>query len=190
MVRVIYRVHESPGRLRLRLPFLRKVPDQVDPLADRLATLDGMEQVEVKPYTGSVLCTFDPYSLDADRIVAEVIKATGVEPVLRLGERSAAEEEALCSEALSHGSDVARAFVGFFKGLNMDVIRSTEGRIDLGTLAAFGFLTAGAAEVMATGKLPLPPWFNLGWWAFRTFTTMEKRAIENAEPAEAQGAHA
>ncbi|WP_373048816.1 HMA2 domain-containing protein [Vulgatibacter sp.] len=180
MVRVIYLVHESPGRLRLRLPYLRHAPDAVDPLADHLAGLQGMEEVQIKPYTGSVLCTFDRHQLRSSDILAAAQERTGIATVLQPGERSLAEEEALAQAALHHGSDLARAAACFFKSMNLEVLRASGGRIDLGTLAAATFATAGAAEVVATGKLPLPPWFNLGWWAFRTFTSMEKNAIDAA----------
>ena len=39
-------------------------------------------------------------------------------------------------------------------------------------------LGAGAADVIASGKLPLPPWFNLAWWGFRTFMTTEQPEIQ------------
>jgi hypothetical protein len=57
-----------------------------------------------------------------------------------------------------------------FRDLNRSVLLATEGRLDLGALAGLGFLSLGAAEIAATRALPAPPWFNLAWWAFRTFT--------------------
>jgi len=180
MIRVIYLAHECPGRLRLRAPALRHAPEVIEPLADRLAALPGMEEVRIRPFTGSVLCRFDPYQLRSGAIIDAVRSQTGIDLVLRPGERSTEEEVELARAALENGSALARAFAAMFKNLNLEVLRLSDGQVDLGTLAAAAFAAAGAAEVAATGKLPLPPWFNLGWWAFRTFTTLEKTAIERA----------
>lgn len=178
MICVIYVVHESPGRLRLRMPWLRDAPDAVHPLADRLAGLEGMEEVRIRPWTGSVLCLFDPTALRTETIVATTREQTGVELVLRRGERSEEEERALVKAALENGSAVARSLSTAVKGMNYEVLRASGGRLDLGTLTAAGFAAVGAATVVATGKFPIPPWFNLSWWAFGLFTTLETAAIQ------------
>lgn len=89
--------------------------------------------------------------------------------------------------ALREGSSVARAAASLFKRSNLEVVRATDGRIDMGTLAALGFAVGGAVEVAVTGNLPLPPWFQLAWWAFRTFTTLEDRAIERTDVLQGDG---
>ena len=180
MSRVIYLVHTSPGRTRLRLPWLRRASEEAQPLAESLQLVEGVEEVEVRPFTGSVLCRHDPYELSADGLLEEVMRLTGVDVVVRPGEEPP-EEEAELLRALSEGSGVARAATQFVKGVNVDVLRATEGRMDLGSLATLGFMVAGAVDVVVRGKLPFPQWFNLGWWAFRTFTTTEKLAIERTE---------
>jgi hypothetical protein len=179
MLRIIYKVHESPGRTRLRLPWLRREQPQVEALADALERLPGMQELEIRPYTGSVLCLYEEEALSTEAVVAEVRRVTGVERVLRPGEHLVDEEE--LREVLQSGTHLAREAARFFKGLNVDVLRVTEGRMDLPTLAALGFLVAGTVEVAVTRKLPMPPWFNLAWWAFRTFTTLEERAIRGTE---------
>jgi hypothetical protein len=59
-----------------------------------------------------------------------------------------------------------------------DAIAATPGAVDLGTLATLAFVGAGALEVAVSKKLPMPPWFNLAWWGFRTFMTVEKPEID------------
>lgn len=179
-MRIIYRVHSSPGRTRLRLSWLRREAELATRVADALETLPGMEMVEVKPYTGSVLCTYDPGELHEEALLAELRRVTGVDRVVKPGETVAGEEEELL-RSVSGGSNVAVEASRFFKGLNLDVLRATGGHMDLPTLAAVGFVTAGATEVLMTRRLPMPPWFNLAWWAFRTFTTLEKQAIKRTE---------
>ncbi len=82
-----------------------------------------------------------------------------------------------------------RATLRFFKGVNVDVLRATEGRADLGTVAALGFMVAGAVDVVVTRKLPFPPWFNLAWWAFSTFATVEGAAISHTKSPVRQNGH-
>ena len=190
MIHVVYLAHESPGRLRLRLPALRKSPESAESLADHVSKMQGVEEVQVRPYTGSILCTFDRHVLRAEQIVAAVREHTGATTVLRPGERSEEEERVLAEEALRHGTDLARSVAAMFKGLNLEMLRATNGRVDLGMTAALTFAGAGVAEVLATGKLPMPPWFNLGWWAYRMFMTTEQTAIENAPADVPPPAHA
>jgi hypothetical protein len=177
MERVIYIVHTSPGRTRLRLPWLRSDAKEATSLADGLLQVEGVEEVQVRPYTGSVLCLHDPRQLSLEGLLEEVRRSTGVDVLLRPGEEPPDGDALLRS--LTKGSGVARAASLFFKNVNVDVLRATDGHLDLGTLATLTFATAGAVEVAVKGKLPPPPWFSLGWWAFQTFINMERVAIQH-----------
>lgn len=180
--RVIFVVHSMRGRLRCRLSWLRGRTEDATAVADALAAMPGMGSVEVRPYTGSVLCQYDPSALDERRILDAITRHTGVSLVNRPGERCLEVEreiERAVREARREGADLARSVAAAFRGISTDVLRATEGRLDLGTLMALGFVTGGALEVVATRKLPMPPWFQLGWWAFRAFTTLEQKAIQH-----------
>ena len=173
--RIIQIVHVSDGRIRLRLAWLHHAPDDATTLADALAALPGMVEVSVRPRTGSVLCAYDPDLLDAERIVTTVRRHTRVAAVLRPGEQL---PEPPRGRAVPTGSSVARAMAASFSAIDRDVLAATDGRLDLGTLTGLGFLAAGAAEIAATRTLPAPPWFNLAWWALRTFTLFDHSAPE------------
>ena len=179
--RIIYIAHHIPGRLRLRIPWLRDHAAEGTRLAETLAVLGGIKTVEVRTSTGSVLCHYDPLDLGEREIVAVLKEATGIDIVTRPGEPSPSAEAEIARAALSEGNALARAAVTFFKETNLDVLKMTEGRIDLGTLVALAFAATGAIEVVATGKLPAPQWSQLAWWAFRTFTTLEGRVIESVD---------
>lgn len=180
MPRYIYVVHVLPGRVRLRLPWLREHASLAHELAEGLTAVEGMDVVEVRPFTGSVLCLHDPEMLEAKDVVREVRELTGVDLVIRPGEEP--PEEATLFDALETGSDVARATSRFVKGLNVDVLRATHGRVGLGVLMSMGFAAAGVAKVVTTRQIPMPDWFNLAWWAFATFTGVERPAINSTEP--------
>ncbi|MCE9667440.1 hypothetical protein LY474_06395 [Myxococcus stipitatus] len=180
MRRFIYVVHVLPGRMRLRLPWLREHATLANALAEGLLSIEGMDEVEVRPFTGSVLCLHDPEVLETEAVLAAVRGFTGVDLVVRPGEEPP-EEETLVG-ALLAGSDVARAVSRFAKGLDVEVLRATQGRVGLGVLTSIGFVGVGVAKVIATQQLPMPNWFNLAWWSFATFTSVERAAINNTDP--------
>lgn len=158
--REVHVVHSLPGRVRLRSSRFRGDPAHGTRVADILAGMDGIEEVQVRPLTGSLLCTYDPGCISEQLIVAAVDAVPSPPP-----EKSVRNH--------IHGSTVGRAVVEAFQEIDEEVREATENRIDLGTLAALGFLAGGAAEVVTTRTMPAPPWFNLAWWAFRTLTVFE-----------------
>ncbi len=170
-----------PGRLRLRLPWLRKAAEgEGTAIAEALAALDGMQRVSVRPFTGSVLCEYDPFRTDEAAIVDAVRRHTGVDLIVDDEKPVPGEAEGYARIAATEGSAIARTMARGFRELNLDLLRATGGRMSLGALVALGFLSAGVLEVARTRKIPAPPWFNLAWWSFRTFMAVEKRAIKLA----------
>jgi hypothetical protein len=172
--------HVTEGRIRLRLSWLKGAVEEAETIAGRLAELDGMTEVQVRPYTGSVLCRHDPDLLSAEDIVHAVQEHTAVRVVLQPGEEQPHEMGAALRR-----SSIASA-------VRADLRQATNGSLDLGTLAALSFFGLGAAEIAITRQLPMPPWFNLAWWAFRTFTMFEREApyptgAPAAKPARARG---
>ena len=166
--------HSLPGRVRLRLPWLHDERALAEPMADQLSGLAGMKEVRVRVFTGSVLCVYDPARLDEARIIEEIREHTHVDAVLRRGEPipHKLRKKLRGEREINH---IARAAAKFFDGVNEDVLEASEGRLDLGTLTSVTFATAGAAEIAASRNLPLPPWFELAWWAFRTFTIVKHK---------------
>jgi hypothetical protein len=155
--------------VRVRLPWLRRDRDRCTAIADRLATLRGVRKVEVRPSSGSVLCTFDVGHTRSERILAAVRRETGV-AIIRAGGAARAVPR---SRRRRGPARVGRAVTAAVRALDDEVWDATNGNLDLGTVAGLLFLGAGAAEVMATRRFALPSWFNLAWWAFRTFALYE-----------------
>jgi hypothetical protein len=179
--RYIRIVHAMPGRSRFRLSWLRGErrtnQEEVTRLADALAALPGMREVRIDPYTGSVLCLHDVERAAADRaaLVGHLVRLTGVETVLGEGQAPPATPPAPAH--LAAGS-VARGMVRLFKDLDDRVLAATDGKLDLGTLATLGFLATGAIGVASRRQLSAPPWFNLAWWGFRTFMSVERDLLD------------
>lgn len=181
--RILQIVHAIPGRTRMRLSWLRQQPDEAAPLAERLAQLDASVEVRVRPWTGSVLVTYDPQHLDESALLAETRRLAGASFVVRRGEESPeARAEIERTARAGHGS-LGRALGRSMREINRDVLEASDGRLDLGSLTGLSFLALGAAEIAATRTLPAPPWFNLAWWAFRTFTIFGGEEVDDTEHA-------
>ena len=180
--RLIRLAHDSPGRLRLRLPELRNQPGVSTALADHLAQTPGVVEVAVRPRTGSVLCRYDERHTTAAKLIAAVRRQPRAATRRREGEASPRSARAVRPQ----GSSVARALADAFRAFDDEIFNASSGRVDLGTLAGLGLLGAGAAEVIMTRELPAPPWFSLAWWALRTFTMFEASPRSTPAPRAAR----
>lgn len=173
-MRYLQIVHVLPGRTRLRCPSLRKDRDAADRVADALSRVPGVDEVKVRPYTGSILITHDP-AMAADALVDVARRVLACDRVLALGEQPPLPREV---PELAH---IAKTLAATMGTLDRDVLRMTEGDLDLGTLVTLGFFSVGAIQAIVDRELPLPPWFQLAWWGYRTFMTAEKDEIEGAD---------
>ena len=169
--------HHLPERTRLRTPVLRKDPAACERLADHLAAIAGVREVKIRPYTGSILVEHTQ-GVTVSHLVSATRSVLGLERVLAAGEPEPLEEE------VPPLSSIARQLAVVMRQLDRDIRRATDGFSDLGTLATLAFLAAGAVNIVTSEELPLPPWFNLAWWGFRTFVTLEQEEI-NAEDVSA-----
>ena len=169
-MRWIQIAHHVPGRTRVLSPALRRDVASCERLADALAATPGVREVAVRPYTGTALVHHDR------TLVAEVVIEVGARAID--AQVLAPGEPPPMSRTVPAFSSVARKLAHAVREIDRDILRKTDGAIDLGTLATLGLFGAGAAEIAATGKLPLPPWFNLAWWGFRTFMTTERAEID------------
>lgn len=72
-------VHELPGRVRLRVEALRGLEAQASALAGQLRKIDAVDEVTVSPITGSVLVTTSDPALEADLLIAAIVRLLGLE---------------------------------------------------------------------------------------------------------------
>ncbi len=175
--RRIQLVHHVPGRTRFRLSWLQEAHEEARQIATQLAERAGVLEVRVQPRTGSVLCLHEP-ALGVDSLLEELRRITGVGAVLRPGEKAPPPVQ-----APARGSSVGGATIGFFRDLDRDVRRVTEGRLDLATVAVAAFAGIGTVNTVVAGELPIPPWYSMAWWSFRVLATVEAEALESRRGA-------
>jgi copper chaperone CopZ len=66
--RMEYYVHHVPGRLRVRIPAIRKDPQKSSEVK-QLLYVYGVEKIRINPLTGSVVITYDPSEVASDQIL-------------------------------------------------------------------------------------------------------------------------
>lgn len=64
-----YDMHHVPGRLRLRLPQFKQRPQRMGRVDEALQGLAGVDRIEHKRSTGSVVVYYDPDVMDETRIL-------------------------------------------------------------------------------------------------------------------------
>lgn len=66
-------VHSLPGRLRIHIPILEKLPRRWYPYSDRTADLimmqNGITGVNIEPVTGNVLIRYNPQQIEESDIL-------------------------------------------------------------------------------------------------------------------------
>jgi hypothetical protein len=64
-----YYVHQVPGRLRVKVPFLKHQPGKCAAVIDILAEHQGIQKIKVNQLTGSVVVRYDQAATDQERIL-------------------------------------------------------------------------------------------------------------------------
>lgn len=159
--------HHHPGRVRLRSKaFLGE--GTADAAIDVLKRQPGVQSIEHRPITGSVLVHYTPGQIDTHDILDHVARA---------------HDLVISEEAGPDPGDLPRLVIDAGREVNDLVSRLTGYRIDvrgavplaLAGLAGYSFLTS---------KNRLPQWDNLAYWAFAVFTELHREEI--AETAQAK----
>ena len=83
-----YRIaHRLPGRIRIQIPALEKLPDNwriyLGPSAELIRMKKGIETAEIQPLTGSLLIDYDPAKINEAAILTWL--ETLVTDFLKLG---------------------------------------------------------------------------------------------------------
>ncbi|MBL0713840.1 MAG: heavy metal translocating P-type ATPase [Desulfosarcina sp.] len=64
-----YYVHQVPGRLRVKVPFLKHQPAKCALVIDALTGHQGIRKIKVNQLTGSVVISYDQSVIDEGRIL-------------------------------------------------------------------------------------------------------------------------
>ena len=150
VVGAIETVHALDGRVRFRIPSLKRTETARRLVAERLARADGIESVEVGTHTGSVLVHYRPDKVSADLLFSALARMLGLEDEIDRPRQSL----------------VGREITDIGHSINRAVHQRTGGIIDLWTALPLVFVALGIRRLLTGGLSGSQTGFAWFWWAF------------------------
>ena len=175
-------VHNTPGRLRLRLP-RQALADEGAALQQVLASTAGVQMARVTQGASSLLVLYDPATVSVPAL-SEVLHAAGVHvaPQAEDTEQSAAPhpagEHSLVSQLIGFFTARADARVG----------TATHGWLNLRTVVPMAFGVMALREILS-GRLGAAPWYTLLWWMFDSYLKLHPPPAEPPSPTNPTPSH-
>ncbi|MHC1728209.1 MAG: hypothetical protein AB9866_19755 [Syntrophobacteraceae bacterium] len=138
-----YVSHQTPERIRLKIPSRKGDSSYFRSLEGVCATTPGVRDAHSNPVTGSLLLILDPDSnLSLPDFAGKL--DLGLEPVVR----RTLEQEA--ANQIGRANDRVREFTG--------------GGMNLNSIAFLGCVAAGIYQI-SVGNIAVPAWFVAFWYA-------------------------
>lgn len=141
--------HQSPGRLRFRVPSKKGDSSFFDRLARELAEHSAVDDVQVNHRTAGAL----------------VLHRSNLQSIV---EHAAENGLFLLSEELPGSPDLFRSVSGGLTAANEKTRRFTRGEVDLLSLVFFLLIIVGLIQVIR-GGFKSPPWYTAFWYALGIF---------------------
>ena len=174
--------HQIPGRIRIKIPAARHNPEKLELTRSLFAGIPGLQKVEIKPESASILLHYDPrlsaeFEAHLQRLWAESrpsISRMTADPLDLPGDEFSmvarrVEEEAVF---LAGRSQLAHAIVEFFKEMDHQVRLATNNAIDFKIVLALGVTIITFLEVGVQAATPM--WVTLALFALNHFLEMQR----------------
>lgn len=100
--------HNVPGRLRVKIPTLKGRPARIKAVEDLLSNLDGTENIQSNPLTGSVVINYDPDLLAAQQIIQILVDHQYFD-----ASKAITHDELVQSAAAKAGSKIGKIVFGW-----------------------------------------------------------------------------
>ena len=162
-------LHAIPGRVRLRIARVKEDPSLPDEICRHLSVVDGIEQVEANPVTGSLLIHFDQERLQNLESLAAILQTmNAVLPDCDLGSLdldawlSASESKDAPHTNGSPGFSWPPAFFSWTAAPGADM--ADPYRWIPWVLAALGI-----RELLVGKTSAMPCWYDYFWFAFASY---------------------
>jgi hypothetical protein len=171
--------HALPGRVRLRLAKIKGNPALAREAQERLAKVPGIQQVEAKPNTGSLLLLYDFAELFSVESLETLSETLGelfpeIEAVTLVASLASLAE----NPAPERASNPAAVITGPFKAINTEIGKITGG-LDLKLLLPLSLLFFGLRGLWATEKVTFPAWYDYIWFGFNSFLLLNRGLLED-----------
>jgi hypothetical protein len=146
---VLELVHAMPGRIRLRIPCLRRNVPDAEMFRRRLSGLKGIEQVSVNVFLGPVLIVYDPAVLTPMVIVSAATHCFEFEQLRR-----------------AHQSVLGTGVKNIRFALDQALLRNTHGFVDLRSAMTLLLLVVLIRGLLGRGSSAFNP-LSVVWWLFQ-----------------------
>jgi hypothetical protein len=166
----VHIVHQTPGRVRLKVPGARNNAAMLEEIRQAFMAIPGIEEVNVNPTTGSVVLYYDQEQRDGFHAhfaqhTAAPTPHNGTPPTTEIDSlANKIEEEA---EFLAAHSHLARGVVDFCKSADRQLRQSTNNVIDLKIFIAVGLVAITFLEVGASAATPM--WVTVAIFALNHY---------------------
>jgi hypothetical protein len=171
--------HAVHGRVRLRFPAAKRDPALLDQLKTTIGEIQGVDAVDVKASSGSLVIYYDP---DHHPEVAGLLRcltfldrepaAVKPEPIRPPTTRADELTQNIENEAefLAEHSAIAKTVVGAIKQLDKDIKRSTNNNLDLKIMVPIALAGVTFLEIGAAAATPM--WITLAIFSLNHFVEL------------------
>lgn len=184
-------VHHVPGRIRIRLPFLRRDTKNLDEIKAFLERIEGVQYVRANSLTGSLLLWYDRAEYDTffDHLTEAVKKnfrllVAATPSLLKANARSNFDQIPTDTNTPSQAS---LALAAAFRSLDGRIRTATDNTFDLKSLLPIGVVGGALLRLGAQAATPL--WVTLAIFSFSYYLVLDSDAskpddIKEASPGE------
>jgi hypothetical protein len=173
-------VHHIPGRIRVRLPFLKGFSSSPEQIKDLMSPLPGIRKVDFNPITGSALISYDAEHYDSfQEKLAEYaqnflgLTLTDSDLVRENNHRQNGVVESSQGE-----SELTSFLVNSFKRLNAEVSEASDNKLDVKALFPVGIAAYALFKIGSAATTPL--WVTLGLFSFASFLSLNPGALDES----------
>jgi Heavy metal associated domain 2 len=172
-------VHHIPGRMRIKLPFLKGASTQSQQLNELLSPIEGLRQADFNPVTGSLLLQYDPEEDEnfLKQVTEQVQNVMGLSLLLTTSNGHPATEEGAVRHAKPFIGDtkLSHEITKFFQDINREVNDASDGAFDLKSLIPIGLGVYAVFKVSSGMTTPL--WITLGIFSFTSFIILNSSSL-------------
>ena len=176
--------HHTRGRVRLKVPKARDDPALLQHIKDAFANVPGIEAIELKPATGSVVLHYDP---EHQSNIPHLFQPpppppSGPQPHRppsgHLDEMTRGIEEE--AEFLAEHSMIAKSVVQYAKDLDRWLKRNSGNNLDLKIMVPVGLAAVTFLEVGAAAATPM--WVTLVIFSLNHFVELHAHDADDRLP--------
>jgi hypothetical protein len=106
-----YYIHNVPGRLRIKIPSIRRNPAKCGAVQELLMHLDGVERIQLTELTGSVVINYDAQKIEPQDMI-DFLKDNGYFD----GAKAISHDAHIQTAASEAGGKIVRAVFGWAVG--------------------------------------------------------------------------